>query len=91
MPDYRIYLHDGPDTPPAAETFTANDHAEALVLGELRLLLSSAFTHAVISLEGKVVGSLKRDSQPELDELAVDPTAPADAPCSMRAFQRSNS
>lgn len=71
MPDYRIYLHDGPDTPPAAETFTATDHVEALVLGELRLFLSSAFTHAVVSLEGQVVGALKRDSQAELRELAA--------------------
>ena len=71
MPDYRIYLHDGPDIPPAAETLTAIDHEEALALAELRLLLSSAFTHAVVSLEGQVVGALKRDSQAELRELAA--------------------
>ncbi len=72
MPDYRIYLHDGPDTPPTTETFSAKDHAEALSLGELRLLLTSTFTHAVVSLDGQVVGSLKRDSQPGLDEVAAD-------------------
>ena len=71
MPDYRIYLHDGPDTPPATETISANDHVEALVLGEMRLLLTSTFTHAVVSLDGVVLGSLKRDSQPALDELAA--------------------
>lgn len=70
MPDYRIYLHDGPDTPPAAETITANDHVEALVLGEMRLLLTSTYTHAVVALDGDVIGSLKRDSQPGLEELA---------------------
>lgn len=76
MPDYRIYLHDGPDTPPAAEIVTANDDVEALVLGEMRLLLSSAFTHAVVSLDGQMVGYLKRDSQPGLDELAAGSARP---------------
>ncbi len=71
MPDYRIYLHDGPDTPPAVETMTAIDHGEAIVLAEMRLLLTATYTHAVVSLDGQVVGSLKRDSQPGLDELAA--------------------
>ena len=77
MPDYRIYLHDGPDTPPTTEPISAEDHVEALVLGEMRLLLTSTFTHAVVSLDGTVVGSLKRDSQPGLDEVAAGTRAMA--------------
>lgn len=69
MPSYRIYLHDGPDTPPVTEPLLAKDDAEALVLGELRLLLTPAFTHAVVTRGGATVGSLKRDSQPALDVL----------------------
>lgn len=68
MPAYRIFLHDGPDTPPVTETLSARDDAEALVLGELRLLLTPAFTHAVVSLGGTAIGSLKRDGQPPLEE-----------------------
>ena len=70
MPEYRIYLHDGPDTPPATETIFAEDDEEAIVLGEMRLLLSSAFTHVVVSLDGSVVGAPKRDSQIGRDVLA---------------------
>jgi len=71
MPDYRIYLHDGPETQPLVEIVEAGDDAEAVVLGEMRLLLSSAFTHAVVSLNGSNVAFLKRDSQKSLDELAA--------------------
>jgi len=78
MPDYRVYLHDGPDTSPTAETIPARDDAEALVLAEMRLLLTRNFTHAIVSLEGRPVGTLKRDSQPGLEELATpDFSAPA--------------
>ena len=52
MPDYRVYLHDGPETSPTAETIPARDDAEALVLAEMRLLLTKNFTHAVISHDG---------------------------------------
>lgn len=71
MPEYRIELHDGSDTPVGTETYSARDHVEALVLGELRLLLTSAFTHAVVSRDDEVIGSLKRDGQPTLKELPV--------------------
>lgn len=71
MPDYRVFLHDGPDTSPTAETIAARDDAEALVLAEMRLLLTNQFTHAVVSQDGRSVGALKRDSQPGLDELAT--------------------
>ena len=70
MPDYRIHLHSEPDRATATETVVADDHAEALALGEMRLLLTSTFTHAVVSLDGRMVGSLKRDSQGALDDLA---------------------
>jgi hypothetical protein len=71
MPDYRVYLHDGPDTPPTAETITAHDDGEALVLAEMRLLLTKHYTHAIVSCDGRPVGTLKRDSQPGLEELAT--------------------
>lgn len=70
MPDYRIYLHDGPDKEPAVETVNALDDLEAVMLGGVRLLLSSAFTHAVVSFEGRPLAFLRRDSQAALDELA---------------------
>jgi hypothetical protein len=70
MPHYRIHLHSEPDMAPVTETVEAEDHAEALALGEMRLLLTSAFTHAVVSLNGQMVGSLKRDSQASLEDLA---------------------
>lgn len=71
MPDYRIYLHDGPDNPPVTETFLAHDDVEALALGEMRLLLTTEFTHAVVLQDRRRVGSLRRDSQPALEELAA--------------------
>lgn len=70
MPDYRVYLHDGPDTAPATETLAAEDDTEALLLAEMRLLLTSRYTHAVVARGASKIGSLKRDSQDPLDEIA---------------------
>lgn len=72
MPDYQLYLHDGPDTPPTSETVDASDHVEAVALAEMRLLLTKTYTHAILSFKGETVASLARDSQSPLDDLAAN-------------------
>lgn len=65
----RLFLQDGPDAPPILEALPAADQAEAPALGEMRLLLTSSCTHAILALDGMVVGTLKRDSHPDLVDL----------------------
>lgn len=62
MPTYTFHLHDGPVVPPRTEHVEARDDSEARSLAELRLTLSSAFTHVEIDREGSELFRLHRDS-----------------------------
>ncbi len=63
MPNYVFRLHDGPTVAPILETVVAADDQEARDLAQLRLTLSSAFTHVDVHHAGREVVRLKRDSQ----------------------------
>jgi hypothetical protein len=63
MPTYVFHLHDGPDVEPRTERVEAGDHEEARSLAELRLILSSAFTHVEVEHDGKELFRMQRDSQ----------------------------
>lgn len=63
MPNYIFRLHDGPTVTPILETVAAADDQEARDLAQLRLTLSSAFTHVDVHYAGREVVRLKRDSQ----------------------------
>ena len=62
MPIYIFHLHDGPAVPPRAESVQASDDVEARTLAELRLKLSSAFTHVEVERDGVEICRLHRDS-----------------------------
>ena len=62
MPTHVIHLHDGPAVPPRSEQVEARDDGEARSLAELRLMLSSAFTHVEVDREGSELFRLHRDS-----------------------------
>lgn len=62
MPTYVFHLHDGPSVPPRAETVVAQDDQEVQALAELRLTLSSSFTHVEVEREGVELFRLHRDS-----------------------------
>ena len=63
MPTYVFHLHDGPDIPPRTESVEASDDREARTLAELRLTLSSAFTHVEVQRDGVELARLHRDSE----------------------------
>ncbi len=63
MPNYVFRLHDGPTVAPTSENVAAADDQEARDLAQLRLTLSSAFTHVDVYHAGREVVRLKRDSQ----------------------------
>jgi hypothetical protein len=62
MPSYTFHLHDGPTVPPRTEHVEAQDDIEARSLADLRLTLSSAFTHIEVDRDGKELFRLHRDS-----------------------------
>lgn len=62
MTTYVFHLHDGPETPPRTEQVEAHDDSEARSLAELRLTLSSAFTHVEVNRDGLELFRLHRDS-----------------------------
>jgi len=66
MQTYILRLHDGPAVTPIEETVAAADDQEARDLAQLRLSLSSAFTHLDTHHAGREVVRLKRDSQAAL-------------------------
>lgn len=63
MPTYVFHLHDGPAVDPRTESVEARDDEEARALAELRLTLSSGFTHVEIERGGVELCRLHRDSQ----------------------------
>ncbi|WP_419755957.1 hypothetical protein [Brevundimonas sp.] len=63
MPTYIFHLHDGPAVAPNTESVEAHDDQEARSLAELRLILSSAFTHVEIERDCVELARLHRDSQ----------------------------
>ena len=63
MADYDVHLHDGVGVEPVTETVTASDQVEMRALAEMRLLLSSDFTHVEVFLDGVEQFRLVRDSQ----------------------------
>jgi len=66
MPTYAFHLHDGPAVPPRVERIDAYDDEEARTLAELRLTLSSGFTHIEVERDGVELFRLHRDSQEPL-------------------------
>ena len=62
MRTYTFRLHDGPHVLPILETVAAQDDDEARDLAQLRLSLSSTFTHVDVLHAGREVLSLQRDS-----------------------------
>jgi hypothetical protein len=62
MPTYVFHLHDGPGVAPRSETLEARDDEEARGLAELRVTLSSSFTHVEIERDGVEIARLYRDS-----------------------------
>ncbi len=63
MPTYVFHLHDGAAVSPRTETVEAHDDQEARGLAELRLMLSSDFTHVEVERDGAELLRLHRDSQ----------------------------
>ncbi|CAN5253063.1 hypothetical protein BH10PSE1_BH10PSE1_22630 [soil metagenome] len=63
MPTYVFHLHDGPDVDPRTERVEASDDEEARALADLRLTLSSAFTHVEVERDGEELFRMQRDSQ----------------------------
>lgn len=63
MPTYVFHLHDGPLVPPQEESVEAADLDQARDLAEMRLLLSSQFTHVEVLQNGEKQLSLKRDGR----------------------------
>jgi hypothetical protein len=63
MPTYIFHLHDGPAVAPRTESVEAHDDQEARSLAELRLTLSSAFTHVEVERDGVELERLHRDSK----------------------------
>lgn len=61
MPAYVFHLYDGPDVTPLDEAVTAVDLEEARDLAQLRLLLSSQFTHIEVFEAGALRLKLERD------------------------------
>jgi hypothetical protein len=63
MPTYVFHLHDGPSVPPQEESVEATDIDQARDLAEMRLLLSSQFTHVNVLLDGEEKLRLRRDGR----------------------------
>ncbi|KQY96564.1 hypothetical protein [Brevundimonas sp. Root1423] len=63
MPTYVFHLHDGPSVPPREESVEATDLEQARDLAEMRLLLSSQFTHIEVLQDGEELLRLKRDGR----------------------------
>lgn len=63
MPTYVFHLHDGPSDPPQEEAIEATDLDQARDLAEMRLLLSSQFTHVEVLQDGEERLRLKRDGR----------------------------
>lgn len=63
MPTYVFHLHDGPSVPPREESVEAADLDQARDLAEMRLLLSSQFSHVEVLLDGEERLKLKRDGR----------------------------
>lgn len=62
MPDFLFHLHDGLSVEPVNETVKASDLEEAKALAEVRLLLSSDFTHIEVYDGDTQAFAITRDS-----------------------------
>ena len=64
MPAYVFHLHDGAAVTPLDETVAAEDLEEAHDLAQLRLLLSTRFTHVEVFEDGVMRLKLEREGTP---------------------------